>query len=52
MVTLGNKWGFIDTNGNEVIPLKYDVAERFLEGLAVVELGDRRYLIDKTGKEA
>jgi hypothetical protein len=32
----GGKWGLIDTNGNEVIPLEYDRVETFSEGMAAV----------------
>ena len=35
------KFGFVDRSGNEVIPLgKYDYAESFSEGLAVIGIGD------------
>jgi len=35
-VKLGGKWGYIDESGKTVIPLKYDFAGRFKEGVAVV----------------
>ncbi|HAB50885.1 MAG TPA: hypothetical protein DCE80_01675, partial [Ignavibacteriales bacterium] len=34
-----------------VIPLKYDLADDFVEGLAMVELNGKRGFIDKEGKE-
>jgi hypothetical protein len=45
------KWGFIDKTGKEVIPLKYDDARSFSEGLASVNLNGKWGYIDKTGKE-
>jgi hypothetical protein len=50
VVKLNGKWGFIDTAGKEVIPLKYDVAGWFCEGLAMVILNGKYGFIDKTGK--
>lgn len=35
-------WGYIDRNGNEVIPPKFDVAVGFYEGLAMVGIGERQ----------
>ena len=46
----GDKWGFIDTEGNLVIETKYDGAFSFSEGLAAVRQGGRWGYIDKTGK--
>ena len=50
-----SKYGFIDTIGNIVIPLKYDGAQNFSEGLAKVENHDKKKqwegLIDVTGRE-
>lgn len=47
----GRKFGFIDKNGNEVVPLKYDIAHPFKEGLAIVKLNEKWGFIDKNGKE-
>ena len=33
------KFGFIDTNGKEIVPCKYDYVENFHEGLAIVRIG-------------
>lgn len=56
MVTKGEKYGFIDKMGNEVIPCIYDFMEEtdcsFHEGLAFVRQGDNYYFIDKEGKKA
>lgn len=55
---IGGKWGYIDRNYNQVIPLIYDHAGNFTEeGLAKVTIGDfingqgRSGFIDNTGKE-
>ena len=45
------KWGFIDKTGKTIIPLQYEQANGFSEGLAAVKNGDRWGYIDITGKE-
>jgi hypothetical protein len=45
------KWGFIDREGNETVPLKYDRIEPFSEGLAVVSAGGKWGYVDSTGTE-
>ena len=40
-VSLGGYWDFIDKIGNVVVPIKYDAAASFSEGLAKVELDDK-----------
>ncbi|HEY9115116.1 MAG TPA: WG repeat-containing protein [Bacteroidales bacterium] len=54
VLSKGNKVGFIDSNGNEIIPCKYDYNEldkyRFSEGRAFVRSGDSYGYIDITGK--
>ena len=56
-VQLGNKWGFIDKTGKEVVEKKYDDIDPFFEGMAVVKIkdkdgsGDKEGYIDNTGKE-
>src|SRR5690606_25178741 len=59
-VLLDLKWGFVDKNGKEVFPLKYDepsadgvygVGYDFYDGIAVVSIGYKYGVIDKTGKE-
>jgi len=45
------KYGFIDEAGKEVVPVKYDHARDFSDGLAAVELNEKWGFIDKTGKE-
>jgi hypothetical protein len=46
---LNGKWGYIDKDRNEVIPLKYDNARGFIQGLALVKLNDNWFYIDKNG---
>lgn len=43
------KWGFIDKNGKEVIPCKYDDASGFSEGLAQVKKNGKWEFINKYG---
>ena len=46
------RWGYIDEEGNEVIPLVHLSAEPFSDGLALVQTKDRQWgFIDKTGNE-
>lgn len=48
----GGKWGFINTKGEMVIPPKYEGWPfYFREGLARVQLGWKRFFIDKKGKK-
>jgi hypothetical protein len=49
-VRRNNKWGFVDTNGVEVIPVQYENAWMFTEGLATVTVNNKHGFIDKTGK--
>ncbi|MEQ8787153.1 MAG: WG repeat-containing protein [Pirellulaceae bacterium] len=45
-----SEWfGYIDTEGNEVIPARYVEAGRFSEGLAYVDLGLEHGFIDPSG---
>ena len=41
-VQLNGKWGMINRDGEEVVPLKYDYVEYFHEGLAKVNIGGVR----------
>jgi len=38
---LGGKWGFVNKEGLEVVPLKYDKVSDFSEGLAGVNIGGK-----------
>lgn len=44
------KWGFMDCNGKEVIPCRYDYVYAFSEGLAQVCLDDDRFFINEKGE--
>jgi hypothetical protein len=52
-VRLGDKWGYIDKTGKEVIPLQYTGATSFSDGVAWVILpySDKWGLIDKQGNQ-
>ncbi|MCX6165801.1 MAG: WG repeat-containing protein, partial [Ignavibacteriae bacterium] len=50
-VELNDKWGFIDKEGNEVIPIKYDEIFNFKEGLARVKLNNKWGFINEQGRE-
>jgi hypothetical protein len=50
-VKLNGKYGFVDLQGNEVIPLKYDDAFNFSEGRAEVSLNGKYGFIDVNGNE-
>jgi hypothetical protein len=47
----GDKWGFCDKDMNIIIPIKYDWAYPFKEGLALVEINGKWGYIDKNGTE-
>ena len=51
IVRLNGKWGVINTEGKEVVPLKYDDVDYFSEGLAAVKLNGKWGFVDKEGKE-
>ena len=44
------KWGFIDIKGKLAVPIKYDRAEDFYKGEAIVRRGKLWYKIDRFGK--
>ena len=48
---IGDKWGYADRNKKIVIPVKYDYADVFREGLGKVTLNKKTGFIDKNGKE-
>jgi hypothetical protein len=47
----GGKCGYIDKTGREVVPIKYDEASKFSEGMAEVRLGSKWGFVDKVGNE-
>lgn len=44
------KWGFMDTEGTERIKAEYDWVEAFVNGQAIVGLGDRMGTINRSGR--
>jgi hypothetical protein len=44
------KWGYQDKSGTFIVPPQFDRAERFSEGLAVVQLKDKFGYIDPNGR--
>ena len=50
-VEKNGKFGYIDKNGQEVIPFIYDIGGDFNDGLACVEKDGKYGYIDKTGDE-
>lgn len=46
-----NKWGYINTKGEEVTLLKYTRVDEFKKDFAVVGINNKNGMIDKTGKE-
>lgn len=55
-VRLNQKWGFIDEDGNEICPIKYEFPTLFCEGYAGVGIHKGKYFafgyIDTKGNEA
>lgn len=49
---LNNVCGYIDTLGNEIIPMQYDIASDFYNGVAAVHIGDSCGYIDPKGNWA
>ena len=47
MMKPGNKWGYINKEGKEIIPFVYDWGSCFHQGVALVAKGKRLGLIDK-----
>jgi hypothetical protein len=45
------KYGYVSTNGKWIVPAKYDSAEDFESGFAVVSRDDAFYVIDTLGQE-
>jgi hypothetical protein len=50
-VSANDKWGYVDFDCKEKIPMKYAVAEDFENGIALVKLNNKWGYIDKNGKE-
>lgn len=50
-VRRGDKWGYINTKGEEVIECQFDRAEEFHEGISQVILEDKPYYINPKGEK-
>jgi hypothetical protein len=48
-VSIDEKWGYIDKEGNLIIEPRFEQAREFHEDLAIVELGGKLGFIDKRG---
>jgi len=48
-VRRGGKWGYVDAGGDVVIPLQYDAAQYFSEGLAAVKAAGKWGFLDEKG---
>lgn len=46
-----DKWGYLNENGDKVIDYKYDEANNFSNGIAIVKKGDNLGVIGTNGKE-
>jgi hypothetical protein len=51
IVWLNDKYGVVDLEGNEVVPLLYECIGNFSEGRASVELNGKTGIIDLDGNE-
>ncbi len=49
-VRQNKKWGYIDTTGSVIIPLKYNEVENFSDDMARVRVGQKWGLLHKSGK--
>ncbi len=49
---LNDKWGYVDKNGKEIIPIQYDDADTFLNGKARVKKDGAYITIDNPLKKA
>ena len=51
-VKLDGKCGLVNTEGKEVVPVKYDVVSDFGEGFAIVERDNKYGYVNTKGEEA
>lgn len=49
-VKKGGRWGYIDKKGREVITIQFDAVTPFVDGKAIVKLGDTCGIINTSGK--
>ena len=45
------KWGFVNQNGKEICPFKYDGTFPFINGTAAVKIGNLWGVLNTAGKE-
>lgn len=50
-VSRNGKWGFVNSNRKEVVPIKYDIVEDYHNGFAIVGLNGKWGYVNKVGKE-
>ena len=50
-VMIKDKWGFMDTGGKIVVPLKYDHVTEFNNGHGIAKSGDQFFIVDRNGNE-
>lgn len=51
MIQGNGRWGFVDTTGREVIPLRFEEAQSFYDGLARVKMKGKYGMINSQGVE-
>ncbi|MBK9074218.1 MAG: WG repeat-containing protein [Flavobacteriales bacterium] len=51
-VKVGEKWGFMNTEGKLAVPAKYDKVDAFDGCHTVVEIAKKKYILSSDGKEA
>lgn len=50
-VMVNKKWGYMNTEGELAVPLKYDNLSEFHDGYGIGRTGSQFYVVDGTGKE-
>lgn len=51
LAKLNNKWGILSLEGKALIPIQYDKAKPFRNGIALVRKGRRLFYVNKEGEE-
>jgi hypothetical protein len=50
-INQGKKWGFMNTNGKILIPVKFDDVTEFIDGYAVAKNGEKYIVLNTIGEE-
>lgn len=50
-VCQGKKWGFINTKGKVIIPIKYDEVIEFYDGYGIAKTGEKWFILNAKGEE-